>query len=251
MQHRHSSCAGLGSLLPLATAGPWHLHWPGEGRWHSCSFWDVCDLRCMPQPQILSPGAGPSLPHQPWQWESRVGRAGNVPCHRGHVQALPPANSPPCDVVAPFLHQPCWLPEAARKNSPSPAVPLSLLLRRAQGCSLHKRSGNRGAHGPSEDWRYPEETWAPVGAPPSAAKPRLWEQPPVSAKIRNECQVYFRDAYFCFYVSLLQLFPIWQQQFLTLPFGAVKLVFFLESCLELTGGWGGSVRNRTQDCHSS
>lgn len=51
----------------------------------------------------------------------------------------------------------------------------------------------------------------------------------MSAKIRNECQVYFRDACFYFYVSLLQLFPIWQQQFLTLP----PLHFPPESFLEL------------------
>lgn len=74
--------------------------------------------------------------------------------------------------------------------------------------------------------RRPEETGAPAGAPPSAAKPRRWEQPHMSAKIRNECQVYFRDAYFYFYVSLLQLFPIWQQQFLTLPFDATKPALF-------------------------
>lgn len=58
----------------------------------------------------------------------------------------------------------------------------------------------------------------------------------MSAKIRNECQIYFRDACFYFYVSLLQLFAIWQQQFLTLPpLVPQNLHFSPESCLELKG----------------
>lgn len=107
------------------TAGPRHLHSPGEGTRHSPSRWHVCDLRCVPQPKILSPGTGPALPHQPWQWESTVGRAGNVPCHRETCRHLL-CHRPP------HAHVTWWLRSSISPGGilklPGKTVPLQLSL---------------------------------------------------------------------------------------------------------------------------
>lgn len=103
VQHRHRVVQGLGHLLRWPQLGPSSS--PGGAQLQLC----------------VSSGASPA--RGPRAGGEQRGQSRNVL----QAPALPQPLTP-WGVQAPLCPQPCWCPEAARKTSPCPAVPLSLLF---------------------------------------------------------------------------------------------------------------------------